>query len=80
MNTSRNEHATSLLLNGKVLVTVGDNNSPGVTAELYDPLTNNWMLTISMSVPRNYHIASVFSNGKVLITANTSSLASAELH
>ncbi|CAF1454887.1 unnamed protein product [Adineta ricciae] len=80
MNTPRNEHTATLLLNGKVLVTGEDNNSPVVTAQLHDPLTNNWTLTASMSVPRNYHITSVLSNGKVLIAGRNSSNTSSELY
>ena len=58
----RNDHTTSLLLNGKVLVTGGINDRSGDVnklCKLYDPLTGNWTKTSGMHFLRYYHIASV---------------------
>jgi N-acetylneuraminic acid mutarotase len=70
MNNARYNHRTSLLSNGKVLVT-GGQYTPEIyvnTTELYDPLTGIWTLTGSMNNARIWHTESVLQNGKVLVT------------
>jgi hypothetical protein len=61
--------AVALLSSGKVLVTGGGHYSEETlsSAELYDPTTNTWALTGSMTVPRGFHSASVLPSGKVLV-------------
>ncbi len=86
MNTARENHTATLLANGEVLVTGGDNFTDGslASAELYNPATGNWTLTGSMSVPRIDHEAVLLQNGQVLVAGGccngTNSLASAELY
>ena len=79
MNIPREYHVASILSDGRVLVTGGKDSSGTVnTAELYDPSTNNWTMTGSMSQAQYAHTTTVLSHEKVLITGG-SSLKSAEL-
>jgi hypothetical protein len=83
MSTARDIYTSTLLQNGKVLITGG--NGAGASAELYDPSTGTFSATGSMSRPRLYQAATLLQNGKVLITGgeDTSTftdLASAELY
>ena len=55
MNIPREAHTATLLNNGKVLVAGGFssiNNRRSTSAELYDPASNTWSMTGSMSVAR----------------------------
>src|SRR5215469_2682000 len=86
MNSAREYHTATLLANGQVLVTGGDNFTQGflASAELYNPATGKWTLTGNMSVPRVDHDAVLLQNGKVLVAggynAGPGYLASAELY
>ncbi|CAF5173820.1 unnamed protein product, partial [Rotaria sp. Silwood1] len=83
MNYPRDYHTASVLANGKVLVTGGENLFGLLnTAELYDPSTEIWTTTGNMNSARNLHTASVLTNGKVLIAGgdNYIVLNSAELY
>jgi hypothetical protein len=86
MNAARLNHTATLLANGEVLVTGGDNLTDGdlASAELYNPATGNWTFTGSMTVPRIAHDAVLLQNGQVLVAGGYStlpgSLASAELY
>jgi N-acetylneuraminic acid mutarotase len=74
MSYARVWHTVSTLLNGKVLVTGGDNGVGSQnTAELYDPSTGTWSTTASMTDIRVWHTASVLKNGKVLVAGGTTS-------
>ncbi len=68
MNTGRNGHTSTLLLNGNVLV-VGGANISGVTfqSELYDPVLNIWSPTVSDSLGHRVHTATRLLSGKVLV-------------
>jgi hypothetical protein len=62
--------------NGKVLVTGGTPNGPGVLAstELYDPATGKFEATAGpMTSPRANHTATLLNTGKVLVAGGTSS-------
>jgi len=77
MKWARGGHTATLLPNGRVLIAggggevVGDGSFPffgatSATAELFDPSTETFSPTGSMSTPRNMHTATLLSNGKVL--------------
>ena len=66
----------------KVLVSGGYNGGYLNSAELYDPLTGNWLSTGVMSIARYVHTASVLGSGKVLVSGgyNGGTVNSAELY
>jgi len=77
------------LANGSVLVVArggyGTPPSPLTGAELYDPATDQWTVTDSLSVPRSGHAAAHLSNGTVLVCGgfdpnSNSRLTSAEIY
>ncbi|MDI1436440.1 kelch repeat-containing protein, partial [Polyangium sorediatum] len=76
MNTPRESHAASLLVNGKVLVTGGFSVGDVATkfAELYDPATNLWSFTGSMKDARYAHSSTRLADGRVLVTGGLSSI------
>ncbi|CAF1261235.1 unnamed protein product [Adineta ricciae] len=84
MNVARFSHTTSILSNGKVLVTGGNSSTVSLnSAELYEVSTGNWTMTGNMSVARYRHTASILSDGKVLVTGGENGgiyLNSAELY
>jgi len=88
LGTARALHTSTLLANGKVLVTGGvtGGGSTGfsVTAssEFYDPATGIWSATGNMGTPRLNHFAVRLPNGKVLVGGGSSTdpLNSAELY
>jgi len=89
MNVARINHTATLLPNGQVLVTGGNNNTDGYldSAELYDPTKGKWTLTRSMTVPREGHDAALLQNSQVLVAGGINAslglcgtLASAELY
>ncbi len=63
MNVARKFHTSTLLANGKVLITGGGDNS----AELFDPATGSFTLTGPMAVARSWHTATLMPDGRVLI-------------
>ena len=69
MTTTRENHTATLLADGRVLITGG--NDVGwhavATAELYDPKTGTFSPTASMAVARAYHTATLLADGRVLI-------------
>ncbi|CAF1403137.1 unnamed protein product [Adineta steineri] len=67
LNIARLYHAASLLLDGKVLVTGGEDYDVCSTAELYDPISRNWTKSYDMTYCRWFHTATTLKNGKVLI-------------
>ncbi|MFZ1612769.1 MAG: kelch repeat-containing protein [Holophaga sp.] len=80
---SRTTHTATLLENGKVLLAGGQGvGSPTpvlFSAELYDPSTDTFIVTGSMSLPRYYATATRLSTGKVLLVGGAAS-AAAELY
>jgi hypothetical protein len=78
----------TLLHNGKVLIAGGgeDSGFPMASAELYDPSTDSFNATGSMSRPRASNTATLLANGKVLIAGGRGAeeseerMASAELY
>jgi WD40 repeat protein len=66
MATPRHYHTATLLSDGKVLVSGG--NDTIRTAERYDPATQTWTSTGTMATPRRFHTATLLPDGKVLVS------------
>src|SRR5579863_7332730 len=90
MTSARAADTATLLPNGQVLITGGDNRFPGTgttsdTAELYDPVANTFTaLSATMTTAREGHRATLLPNGQVLVTGGfnngSSALNTAELY
>ena len=85
LNTARYVQSTTLLSDGKVLITGGWSGSSHLaSAEIYDPDTHIWTATGSMNSVRVGHSISLMSNGKVLVAGGAISdfimINSAELY
>jgi hypothetical protein len=87
LSVARLGHTATLLSNGKVLVTGGclDDLCATNTAvsELYDPTSNTWSTTGSLSTARSFHTAVALKTGKVLAIGGstaTGSTTSCELY
>lgn len=76
MSTARVYHTATLLNNGKVLITGGQNSVNGVLADAvtYDPTSRVWSSVGIMSTPRVFHSATLLRDGKVLITGGYKAL------
>ena len=74
LNVARINHTATLLANGEVIVTGGNNNATGYlsSAEIYDPSKGKWTLTGSMTIAREGHDAVLLPNGQVLVTGGHS--------
>ncbi|MFG5777349.1 kelch repeat-containing protein [Comamonas sp. J-3] len=68
MAGARDSHTATLLADGRVLVTGGDNNGALATSELYDPASNSWSAGGNLKTARIAHTATLLSDGKVLVT------------
>lgn len=70
LSVARFGHTATLLSNGKVLVTGGCASNPCSTltavSELYDPASNTWSTTGSLTTGRYFHTALRLKTGKVL--------------
>ncbi|HEX4666403.1 MAG TPA: kelch repeat-containing protein [Chthoniobacterales bacterium] len=72
--TPRWNHTATLLLDGRVLVAGGYVQvsqccfNPTDTCEIYDPASNSWTPTGSLSVARESHSAVLLADGRVLVT------------
>jgi Galactose oxidase, central domain/Kelch motif len=73
MTTARDVHTATLLLDGRVLITGGEDRfrHPLATAELYDPGTGTFSPTGSMTAARDLHVATLLADGRVLVTGGT---------
>ena len=91
-NQFLDEFSATLLANGKVLLTGGENEWHYLTyAELYDSSTGTFCITGNMTASRSWHTSTLLPDGTVLITGgfgdgplglpqDSSALASAELY
>ena len=92
MAHERSQHAATLLLDGRVLVTGGHNGRPGpgvtteglsrtnMTAELYDPATRTFLPTGDPVEARLGHTSTLLRDGRVLIVGGLGDQSSAELY
>lgn len=76
MTTERESHTATLLQDGKVLITGGhkdrrENIIIYSSAEIYDPGTEKFSATGSMTIPRHKHDAVLLANGKVWINGGS---------
>ncbi len=82
----RRWHTSTLLLDGRVLVTGGREKSGEVlhTVEVFDPVDNSWTSTSVMHDGRAFHAAALMNDGRVLVVGgfddNLQTLASAEIY
>ncbi len=74
MQRSRWGHTSTLLADGRVLITGGINEEEGFTtsAELYDPKNGVFREISPMRLPRSRHAAVLLADGRVLITGGSS--------
>ena len=85
LNDQRFEsYTTTLLLDGRVLVTGGNVYQRGLvdTAEVFDPATGQWTRTGAMSTVRSGHVAGLLPDGRVLVAGGADAskrLSSAEV-
>ncbi|HET6382048.1 MAG TPA: kelch repeat-containing protein [Armatimonadota bacterium] len=76
LNTARSSPTATLLPDGNVLITGGDDPATGAvyaTAEVFNPGSGSIVKTATMSVPRSGHRATLLNNGTVLISGGVSS-------
>ncbi len=76
MQRSRSGHTSTLLADGRVLITGGINEEEGFTtsAELYDPKNGVFREISPMRLPRSGHAAVLLADGRVLITGGFSEI------
>ncbi len=72
LNTSRSQHQTTALKNGKVLLTGGEYYGSNLsTTEIYNPQTGIWSYGEQMISARSGHKATMLNDGRVLITGGS---------
>ncbi|MDC0711778.1 kelch repeat-containing protein [Stigmatella sp. ncwal1] len=72
MAAPRFQHTSTLMANGKVLVTGGRGTGYLATAEVYDSTSGTWSAASPMLSSRLLHTATLLSNGKVLVAGGYS--------
>jgi hypothetical protein len=88
MSESRFFLSASVLHDGRVLVIGGSNNSTGPaathkTAEIYDPVSDNWSQAGQLAANRTGHSSTVLKDGRVLVVGGgglDSNLSLAEIY
>jgi hypothetical protein len=82
MHHERANHSATLLLDGRVLVAGGLNQSlvAEYSAEIYDPATNTWAQVSPMTHFRQDHAAIRLIDGRVLVSGGTPDNVPAEIY
>jgi N-acetylneuraminic acid mutarotase len=84
LSVPRYGHTATLLPSGRVLVTGGCTDTtcatPSAVSELYDPASNSWTTTGSLTTGRAAHTAVLLKTGKVLVVGGSPGLTSCELY
>jgi hypothetical protein len=87
MTVKRSFHSATLLKDGTVLIASGQSGDATgetvATAEIFDPTTNKFTATGSLSNARTFLVPIVMPNGRVLFaggSTNTGSLSSVEIY
>jgi Galactose oxidase, central domain/Kelch motif len=90
LSTPRESHTATLLSDGRVLITGGEDrvDHAVASAEIYDPRTGTFSATGSMTVARAFHTATLLPDGRALIAGGNAGtwnydgpfLASAEIY
>ncbi len=72
MANARYGHTSTLLPDGRVLITGGAGHGGDcistITAELYDPISSTWKPALPMGIARGFHTAALLIDGKMLVT------------
>lgn len=71
MRYARVAHTATLLTDGRVLIAGGRGDSVTATAELYDPVRKQFVMTASLQVARYKHTAGLLPDGRVLIAGGS---------
>ncbi len=66
MNVARSQHTATLLLDGRVLIVGGGNPGALSSTEIFDPTTEQFALTGSMSVQRSSSQTVLLDDGRVM--------------
>ena len=67
LTVKRCYHASTTLLDGRILITGGEKGSPSKSTEFYDPKTNTFSVGPQMLTARYHHSSSPLEDGRVLI-------------
>lgn len=70
--SGRRSHTATLLPDGRVLVTGGEEEKPSKSTELYEPASGKWAPAAAMPVARARHTATLLNTGLVLVVGGQS--------
>ena len=70
MRVKRFGHASTTLLDGRILITGGgdENRRSSTSTEIYDPSTDTFVDGPKMLIPRKFHSSSLLDDGRVLVS------------
>ena len=83
MTDTRREHSSTLLSDGRVLITGGQAGDVQSSAEIYDPILNHWNSAAPMSRARFRHTTNLLADGRAIVIGgsdNSAILTNAEIY